>query len=73
MIRKRYRALVEARFDAVSNSERPGVVPTLSEVEWAHIIRVIRHCDNNLSQAARLLGVHRRTLTRKLAGLQAGR
>jgi two-component system response regulator RegA len=29
--------------------------------------RVISDCDGNISQAARLLGIHRRSLQRKLA------
>jgi two-component system response regulator RegA len=40
--------------------------PSLARVEWEHIQRVLTDCDGNLSQAARLLGVHRRSLQRKL-------
>jgi two-component system response regulator RegA len=42
-------------------------VPSLHRVEWEHIQRVLADCAGNVSQAARLLGVHRRTLQRKLA------
>ena len=42
-------------------------VPSLHRVEWEHIQRVLADCDGNVSQAARLLGIHRRTLQRKLA------
>ena len=42
-------------------------VPTLARVEWEHMQRVIEDCDGNISQAARLLGIHRRSLQRKLA------
>jgi two-component system response regulator RegA len=42
-------------------------VPSLQRVEWEHIQRVLADCDGNVSQAARLLGLHRRTLQRKLA------
>jgi len=42
-------------------------VPSLARVEWEHIQRVLRDCDDNISQAARLLGLHRRSLQRKLA------
>jgi two-component system, response regulator RegA len=42
-------------------------VPTLARVEWEHIQRVLADCDGNLSQAARLLGIHRRSLQRKLS------
>ena len=42
-------------------------VPSLARVEWEHIQRVLRDCDGNISQAARLLGLHRRSLQRKLS------
>ncbi len=40
--------------------------PSLARVEWEHISRVLSDCDNNISQAAKKLGIHRRTLQRKL-------
>ena len=43
-----------------------GDVPSLARVEWEHIQRVLHDCDGNISQAARLLGLHRRSLQRKL-------
>lgn len=46
--------------------EAPQTVPTLARVEWEHLQRVIADCDGNISQAARLLGIHRRSLQRKL-------
>jgi two-component system response regulator RegA len=45
----------------------PETVPTLARVEWEHMQRVINDCDGNISQAARLLGIHRRSLQRKLS------
>ncbi len=42
-------------------------VPSLARVEWEHIQRVLADCDGNVSQAARLLGLHRRSLQRKLS------
>ena len=42
-------------------------VPSLARVEWEHIQRVLADCGGNVSQAARLLGVHRRSLQRKLS------
>jgi two-component system response regulator RegA len=47
----------------------PGAhkVPSLARVEWEHIQRVLSDCDGNVSQAAKLLGLHRRSLQRKLA------
>jgi len=47
--------------------EVPEAVPTLARVEWEHMQRVITDCGGNISQAARLLGIHRRSLQRKLA------
>jgi two-component system response regulator RegA len=41
--------------------------PSLARVEWEHIHRVLQDCDNNVSEAARRLGLHRRSLQRKLA------
>jgi len=48
-------------------------VPSLARVEWEHINRVQQECDGNISQAARLLGMHRRSLQRKLARYPATR
>ena len=48
-------------------SEPPQTVPSLPRVEWEHIQRVLADCEGNVSQAARLLGIHRRSLQRKLA------
>lgn len=40
--------------------------PSLARVEWEHINRVLADCGNNISEAARRLGIHRRSLQRKL-------
>lgn len=45
----------------------PKEVPSLARAEWEHINRVLTECDGNIRKAARLLGLHRRTLQRKLA------
>jgi two-component system response regulator RegA len=45
----------------------PAAVPSLARVEWEHIQRVLSDCDGNISQAAKLLGIHRRSLQRKLS------
>ena len=44
-----------------------AVAQPLARVEWEHIQRVIADCGGNLSHAARVLGIHRRSLQRKLA------
>lgn len=41
--------------------------PSLARVEWEHLHRVLTDCDGNISEAARQLGMHRRSLQRKLA------
>jgi len=35
-------------------------------LEWEHLQRVLAECEGNISEAARRLGMHRRTLQRKL-------
>ncbi len=40
--------------------------PSLARAEWEHINRVLADCDGNVSHAARRLGLHRRSLQRKL-------
>jgi len=42
-------------------------VASLERVEWEHIQRVLRDCEGNVSRAARVLRIHRRTLQRKLS------
>ena len=45
------------------------VPPSLAEAQWEHIHRVLADCDGNVSEAARRLGIHRRSLQRKLRKL----
>jgi two-component system response regulator RegA len=40
--------------------------PTLARAEWEHIQRVLVDCGGNVSETARRLGIHRRSLQRKL-------
>lgn len=40
--------------------------PSLARAEWEHIHRVLSDCSQNISEAARRLGIHRRSLQRKL-------
>jgi two-component system response regulator RegA len=61
---------VAAAFDPQagwSGRPRDFTVPSLARVEWEHIQRVMIECQGNVSQAARVLGLHRRSLQRKLA------
>ena len=60
---------IEAAFDLIEG--QPGVELTnrtssIKTLEWEHIHQVLAECDFNISEAARRLGLHRRTLSRKL-------
>ncbi|WP_394832138.1 response regulator transcription factor [Pendulispora rubella] len=62
-----------AAFETGQKGKRPedavatDGTPSLARVEWEHIQRVLMDCSGNVSQAARLLGLHRRSLQRKLS------
>ncbi len=45
---------------------KPCETPSLARAEWEHIQRVLTDCGGNISEAARRLGIHRRSLQRKL-------
>lgn len=47
-------------------SRRSPPTASLAQLERAHINRVIEACGGNISEAARRLGMHRRSLQRKL-------
>jgi two-component system, response regulator RegA len=47
--------------------------PSLARVEWEHMQRVLTDCGGNVSEAARQLGMHRRSLQRKLSKYPATR
>ena len=55
-----------------SGPRPPEIVPSLARVEWEHIQRVLTDCGGNVSQAAKLLGIHRRSLQRKLSKYPPG-
>ncbi len=40
--------------------------PSLAEAEWNHIQKVLTDCDGNITHAAKILDIPRRTLQRKL-------
>ncbi len=59
--------LVAALGDAVGTRPAPSPASErLEDVEREHIQRVLDDCDGNISEAARRLGLYRRTLQRKL-------
>src|SRR5690606_11363521 len=43
-----------------------ATTPSLARAEWEHINRVLADSGGNISEAARRLGIHRRSLQRKL-------
>ena len=59
-------ALEETICEEVSDDIVP---PSLATAQWEHIQRVLASCDGNISEAARVLDIPRRTLQRKLKKL----
>jgi two-component system response regulator RegA len=55
---------------AALEGEGPGAgpppSPTLARAEWEHMSRILADCGGNVSEAARRLGITRRTLQLKL-------
>ncbi|NOT16269.1 MAG: response regulator transcription factor [Methylotenera sp.] len=43
---------------------------TIDRLEWEHLQRVLAECEGNISETARRLNMHRRTLQRKLSKSQ---
>jgi two-component system response regulator RegA len=61
-----------AAFDPAAHKSTDAateLTPTLARVEWEHIQRILTDCNGNISKAARKLGLHRRSLQRKLGKL----
>ncbi len=52
--------------DLMTEEPAPISTPTLDRVEWEHIQKILQDHQGNVSAAARSLGMHRRTLQRKL-------
>lgn len=48
-------------------------VPSLDRVEWEYLSRVLADCGGNISEAARRLRMHRRSLQRKMGKLPPSR
>ncbi len=59
-----YAALTRTRADRIEPPENPM---SADRVRWEHIQRVYEMCDRNVSETARRLNMHRRTLQRILA------
>lgn len=60
-------AFEKLRCPSDEESSVPAAAPSLARVEWEHMQRVISDCRGNITQAARALGIHRRSLQRKLS------
>lgn len=54
---------------ALRDALDPGAVESLDHVERTHILSVLQACGGNITEAARRLGLYRRTLQRKLQKL----
>ena len=66
---------IEAAFARSSGDPSMPLAPrptSIKTLEWEHIHEVLKDSDFNISEAARRLGMHRRTLARKLAKRQVG-
>lgn len=50
----------------------PAAPTPLQHLEWEHIQKTLIACEGNISDAARKLGMHRRTLQRKLRKRPSG-
>lgn len=60
------RALIRGTFDTVIDSESPSSnVKSLAAVEKRHFLTVLEECSGNRNEAARRLGVARKTIDRK--------
>ncbi len=66
-------AEIEAAFGESEPAEAPvpddNAVPSLDRAQWEHLQRVLADCNGNISEAARRLNMHRRSLQRKLQKL----
>lgn len=57
------------RDPSTQQEETEIATPSLDRLEWEHIQRVLTDNDGNVSQTAAVLGMHRRSLQRKLRKL----
>ncbi|MBW2629723.1 MAG: response regulator, partial [Deltaproteobacteria bacterium] len=57
----------QAAVEPPATGSEPLETPSLARVEWEHIQRVLTDCGGNITKAAEKLGIHRRSLQRKLS------
>jgi len=60
--------IIAAIFPEQIKTQSTVAMPSLEEVEMEYIQRVLSECEGNITKAAKVLGMHRRSLQRKLAG-----
>lgn len=58
---------IQAALEGVSAAPASETAPSLDRVEWEYMQRVLADCENNITHAAKVLGIDRRSLQRKLA------
>jgi len=58
---------------ALRDALEPTTAESLDQIERTHILSVLQACGGNITEAARRLGLYRRTLQRKLQKLPPGR
>jgi two-component system response regulator RegA len=61
------RSDAEATAESSSAQSDAPETPSLARVEWEHIQRVLTDCGGNITKASEKLGIHRRSLQRKLS------
>lgn len=59
-------AFEQRRNDLKGSEQAEFNRPSLAESEWNHIQKVLADCDGNITRAAKVLDIPRRTLQRKL-------
>ncbi|MCF6286285.1 MAG: hypothetical protein L3K26_14010 [Candidatus Hydrogenedentes bacterium] len=64
------RALASQTGDEIPPKSDEGPIRPLEAVESAHILETLRRCKNNQAKTARLLGIGRNTLWRKLKKIE---
>lgn len=58
--------ILQALIGKSAVTQLPDTVMSPERLEWEHIQQVLKHNEGNVSQTARQLNMHRRTLQRKL-------
>lgn len=61
------RILLAFEGSELNQQKRSAPTPSLAQVEWEHIQRILSDCQGNVTHAAKVLGLDRRSLQRRLA------